>query len=136
MWETIVHQMLPAVLIIVFSIALFVRVLLQKHRIHQPVQWRKHRKMAIQILSISLLYLEFYFPYVLYSLMLTFGVPNDSLDNLGVYAEFCTYFMTPLLSFVCTLSLPELGTKIGKIIHFQRKPRRINSEVLRAKPMK
>ncbi len=136
MWETIVHQMLPAVLIIVFSIALFVRVLLQKHRIHQPVQWRKHRKMAIQILSISLLYLEFYFPYVLYSLMLTFGVPNDSLDNLGVYAEFCTYFMTPLLSFVCTLSLPELGTKIGKTIHFQRKLRRINPEVLRAKPMK
>jgi hypothetical protein len=77
MWEMIVHQIIPAVIIIVFSIALFVRVLWQKHRIHQPVQWRKHRKMIIQVLSISVLYLFFFFPYAIYIIILTCGVSNS-----------------------------------------------------------
>jgi len=135
MWETIVHQILPALLIIVFSIALFVRVLWQKHRMHQQVQWRKYRKMAIQVLLISLLYLLFFFPYVLYILMLTFGVPNGLLNSFSVYAQFLTYFMTPLLSFVCTLSLPQLQKKLIKIIHFQPKPRRIDPAIVDLKPI-
>ncbi len=134
-WETIVHQMLFALIIIVSNIALFVRVLWQKHRMHQPVQWRKHRKMAIQVLSISLLYLAFFFPYVIYSFILTFGAPNGLGDSFYVYAVFLTYFMTPLLSFVCTLSLPELRTKLIKIIHFQQKPRRIGPEIFGLKPI-
>ncbi len=101
MWEMIAHQSLPSVIIIVFSLALFVRVLRQQYRANQAIQWQKHQKMTVQVLSISFLYVVFIFPYVIYSFMLIYSVSDRQLRDFGEYAEVLSYFMTLLLPFTC-----------------------------------
>ncbi len=125
MWEAIVHQILPVVSVIVFSIALVVRVLWQKHRVRQPIQWRKHRKMTIQVLSISFLYLIFFFPLTWIFLMNWYGVSHDISNNFAQYAAFLSYYVVLLVPFSCLISLPELQTKLLEILHLQRHVRRI-----------
>ena len=115
MWETIAHQVVPNLIIVVFSLALLARVIWRKHQIHQPIQWRKHRKMTIQVLSISILYLVFYFPHNLLNVMHLCGFSYAINRNLTIFVDFFSYFMMMLLPFVCALALPELGGKIKNI---------------------
>jgi len=130
MWELIVHQILTILTIVIFSIALLVRVLWQKHRLNQPVRWRKYRKMTIQLLSISFLYLIFCFPYTLAYTISLFGLPYEVIADFMLYSIFFSYFMLPLFSFVCVLSLPELRTKFINIFYLQRQVRRIGPGIL------
>jgi hypothetical protein len=125
MWDTIGHQILPVVTIIIFSMLLFVRILWQKHRIHQPIQWRKHRKMTVQVLSISFIYILCCFPYTLVNTMSFFDVLY-AIDMNFVYIAFnLTYFVAMLLPFVCLLTLPELHMKLINILHFRQQRNRI-----------
>lgn len=108
LWDAIVHQTLPNLLIVIFSIALLVRVLYRKCRNHQAIQWRKHRKMTIQVLSIAILYLVFAFPISLLNLMYICGLSEDQGVELYEYLLFFNYLMLLFLPFACVLSLPEL----------------------------
>jgi len=130
MWETIAHQILPTLIIIIFSIALLLRVLRQKHRIHHVIQWRKHRKMTIQLLSISFLYLVFSFPNTIMVLMYICGLTEQIGGEAQLYVEFFSYLVILLFPFVCILPLPELQKKIMKILHLQRRGRSIHPEIL------
>ena len=125
MWEMAVHQVLPAFIIIIFSIALLARVLWKKHKMHQAVQWRKLRKMTIQVLCISVLYLIFFFPYVVYNLMLTYGVSNRSIRDFAELSELLAFCMTLFLPFVCAMSLPDLQVKLFKFLQLRRTTGRI-----------
>ncbi|CAF3841742.1 unnamed protein product, partial [Rotaria sp. Silwood1] len=49
-------------IIAICSMILIIRLIKQKHRLNQQLNWRKHRKMAIQLLSIILLFYIFYLP--------------------------------------------------------------------------
>ena len=120
MWQTIAHQIIPNFIIVVFSIALLARVIWQKFKLHQPIHWRKHRKMTVQLLSISLLYLVFSFPFILVTLLYLCGLPYRIYGSFIVYADFFSYFIVLLFPFVCALSLPELWTKIKNTIYPQR----------------
>jgi len=130
MWEIIVHQILPTLIIIIFSIALLLRVLQQKHRIHQVIHWRKHRKMTIQLLSISLIYLVFSFPNTLMIFMHLCGLPEQIGAEADIYVGFFSYLVILLFPFVCILPLPELQNKIMKILHLQRRTTSIHPEIL------
>jgi hypothetical protein len=130
MWEAIVHQIIPSLTIVLSSIALFVRILWQKHRMHQPINWRKQRKMALQVLSISLLYLIFSFPLAL-STTTTFINPavNLTMDNWGymILLSYLTYLLFP---FVCAMILPNLRIKLANLLHLKRRTRTIHPEQL------
>ncbi|CAF1170006.1 unnamed protein product [Adineta steineri] len=41
-YDIIIHQILPNLLIVIFSIALLLRVCRQKYRVGQSLQWRFH----------------------------------------------------------------------------------------------
>jgi hypothetical protein len=99
MWEVIVHEIVPILIIVVFSIALLVRVLWQRHRIRQPIQWRKYRKMSFQLLSISLIYSIFSLPYMLMNMMILSGIQNEIFTAIFDYTQFLTYFVFFSLSF-------------------------------------
>jgi heme exporter protein D len=111
-WDALVHQALPNLVIVVFSVALLVRVLRQKHHVHQPIQWRKHRKMTVQLLSISILYLIFAFPLALMNLMYLCGLPGDVGVKFNAYLLFFNYLMLLLLPLACVLSLPKRRSKM------------------------
>ncbi|CAF4069606.1 unnamed protein product [Rotaria sp. Silwood1] len=76
-WDLIVHQVIPTLTIVIFSFLLILRVILQKKRLNQPIKWRRHRKMTIQLLSISCIYLLFNFPWTFLVFAFQYGLPAD-----------------------------------------------------------
>jgi hypothetical protein len=125
MWDVIVNDMIPTIIIIVCSITLLLRFLYQKTRMHQPIHWRKHRKMAIQLLSISALYLVIYIPEMLMEFIHLCGVNEDVGADFVLYAKFFMVYGNILLPFVCVGSMPELITKIKSICSCWRRQARI-----------
>ena len=105
LWQTIVHQIIPNLIIMIISIALLARVL-----------WQKHRKMTVQLLSTLLPYLLFSFPFILVTLMYLSGLSYRVYSDFLPYADFFSYFMILLYPFVCVLSLSELSTKIQRTL--------------------
>jgi hypothetical protein len=123
-YDTVVDEVLPVFLIVIFSIALLVRVLWQKYRIRQPIEWRKQRKMTIQLLSISFLYFVCLFPFTLVDFMLVCGFPVENIVNFREYALFLHFFMTLFFPFICILSLSELRKKFINTLYLRRQTRR------------
>ncbi|CAF1656359.1 unnamed protein product, partial [Rotaria magnacalcarata] len=107
-WDLIVHQTLPNVIIVFSSIALLIRVILQKNHLRQGVHWRKHKKMIIQLLSISAVYIIFNVPWVLVIFAYQYGLSEAVAKGALIYTGFISYFVIFLFPFVCCLSLPEL----------------------------
>ncbi len=100
-WILIV--LLPALLIVVFNLILFGRVLVQKCR-HRPgfdrnlLPWRKTRNLLAQLLGIILTFLIAQVPLVILSLVQIFG-PADFLINISLiwlyYMPYLIYIVTP-----------------------------------------
>ena len=89
-----------------FSITLIIRIIWQrKRRLRQPVQWRKHRKMTIQLLAIAANYLFFH----LLDMFITLAKPFDLQSEFGIafqsYMDFVSFFAELLLPWLCLASL-------------------------------
>jgi hypothetical protein len=50
-WDLLCHQLIPTMIIVISIIALLVRILYQKSRLHRTIQWGKQRKMTIKLLQ-------------------------------------------------------------------------------------
>jgi hypothetical protein len=94
--------------------ALLIRILWQKHRARQRVNWRKHRKMAFQLLPVSCLSLTIVFPLSLLAVIQQIG--GSSMTNFGAavqpYLFYLYTFVVFLLPFICLVNLPELWPKL------------------------
>ena len=123
MWDIIFNEIVPTLIIVTFGIALLIRVIRQKRRALQHVEWRKHRKMTIQILSISSLYFFLYIPMMSIEIFESCCKPTDIGNTLEVIIEFLAYYVMLLFPFVNLLSLPNLKTKFKRLI--KTKNRRI-----------
>jgi hypothetical protein len=125
MWDVIFNDTIPTIIIIVCSIALLFRVIHQKHRMRRPIRWRNHRKMTIQLLSISVLYLVIYIPEMLMEFIYRCGVSEDVGADFVMYADFFKYYGNLLLPFICAGSMPELKKKIRKMFPCWQRPMRV-----------
>ncbi|CAF3273272.1 unnamed protein product [Rotaria sp. Silwood2] len=114
-WDSVVNDIVPTLIIVIFSITLLMRVLRQNRRMHQVVQWRKHRKMAIQLLSISLLYFILYIPIMCIKLVEQCCIPHELSNRFEQYAQFFSYYVIFLLPFVCLVSLMESSWRFKNI---------------------
>ena len=124
-WDLIVHELIPTMIISLCSIGLLLRVVLQKARMRQSTHWRKHRKMTVQLLSISVIYMLFNIPWVVFILGLTYGAPLEIVWPALICSKFILYNIVFLFPFVCCLSLPELRKRAKQMILFRRRRRRI-----------
>jgi hypothetical protein len=119
MWDTIVHGIAATFLVAIFNIALLIKILWQKHRHRQS--WKKCRKMAFQLLSISALFLSLNFP-----LSITFLVQLSGYPEWGVQAQQYLYFFSDLiqylLPFVCLPYAPGIWPRM-KSFFAQKNPR-------------
>ena len=122
LWDVIVNDIIPTVIVIICSVTLLLRVLYRKSRMNQAIRWRAYRKMTIQILSISLLYLLIYVPKMLIEFLHLCGVPEHVGAHFVSYAEFFAYYGNLLLPFVCAGSIPELQTRVWKIFLCWQRP--------------
>ncbi|CAF0965464.1 unnamed protein product [Rotaria sp. Silwood1] len=122
-WDSVVNTILPALIIVIFNIALVFRVLYQKHRLNQKIKWKNYRKMAIQMLSISSIYFCLYFiPMILYTAY-ALGLSRRFAHDYYDASLYLFYFIIILMPFICTVSLPELRAKFR--INIQRNQQQI-----------
>ena len=120
-WDLIVHQVVPTLIIVIFSVGLIVRVIWQKRRLNQAVSWRKHRKMMIQLISISCVYVVFNFPWTFLVFAFQYGLSPDAANVPLLYAGYLYYYVIFVFPFACCGSLPELRTQFINIIFCCRK---------------
>ena len=97
------------------SISLALRVVLQKRRFRQQIQWRKYRKMAIQLLSVTSIFFVLYLPPILLAIAHDFGVPSYIGNDYNIYAQFLTWYIIFLFPFSCISTLPQLRNRIKNI---------------------
>ncbi|CAF1417291.1 unnamed protein product [Adineta steineri] len=119
-YNTISHQFLPVSLIIILNIALFLRVIWQKSRMNRSIEWRKQRKMTIQLLSASILYFIFMGPRTIFQFCRFLGLATNDILVLYYHSAFFANYIMFLFPFVCCASMPELGKKLKKILFCQR----------------
>ena len=118
MWEFIVNNIVPSLLVAVFSMVLLIRVVRQKRRLNQRVQWGKQRKMTIQLVSLSALNIVFNIPLNLMSLARLCGLPDDYGVDVQQYFYFSCYFLIFLFPFVCLTSYSEFCMKVKQTIFY------------------
>ncbi|CAF1933359.1 unnamed protein product [Rotaria magnacalcarata] len=110
-WELMFHQVTPTLLIMFGCMSLFVRVMLQKTRARQQIEWRKHRKMILQVLTISSVYIAFNLPWIGEIFPYEFGLLSQLVAVGLTVSRFIIYNIIFFCPFVCFLSFPELRTK-------------------------
>ncbi|CAF1172750.1 unnamed protein product [Adineta ricciae] len=110
-YDFIVNVYIPMLTIVIFNVGLIVRQIRQKKRIDQIIQWRKHRKMIVQMLSVCCLYLIFYLPCLISAIPIHLGFLNNFLINLFPVLAFNAYFIPLLMPYVVLASLPSIWQK-------------------------
>jgi hypothetical protein len=105
LWDLIIHNILPTFIIAIFNLALLYRIIAQKNRIQQANQWRKNRRMSMQILLLSAVYLFLHFPLTILILVQLFQDTKLQFSfGVQFYIFFLTYSVTLLLPFVIYLN--------------------------------
>ena len=116
-WELYLHGIVPTILIIFYNITLLIRVVCHKRTAHQPIVWKKYRRMAIQLLSISALYLSVNFPLFFLSIMHLLGLMLE--EPASIVLSYLTDHVIMFLPFVYLGCLPELWKNLTNLIQFQ-----------------
>jgi hypothetical protein len=106
MFEQIGFSVIGSCLIAIFNLLLLVRVIWQKHRIHQVIEWKKQRKLATQVISMSMLYLLFSLPVTIIYIIRLFGQPDWAMEVVSIFF-FLSYFTIIFLPIVCLATLPQ-----------------------------
>jgi len=107
-YDTIGNGFIVGILNIIADVGLIVRHIRHRRRIRQSVQFRKYRKMLIQLLSISVLVLFFTLPILFGFGIEQCGVQSEIIDQMLGYAFFFNYFIILLLPYPCFIPFPEL----------------------------
>lgn len=133
-WDLIFNQIVSAMITAIFSVALLIRVLYQKARLFRQIQWRKQRKMTIQLLSVTILYQVFNFPWAFLQFCYVVKIPIDTDGVVFSTVYFLPYYLIELFPFVCCGMLPDLNKKIRKLFFIQRQTRVVQPATMSAKP--
>lgn len=120
-WELLVHHLIQTMIIIIFSIAMIVRVIRQKQRARQQITWRKHRRMIVQMLSISALYLTFNSPWAVTMFFMYSDLSKEKTRIYTIHALYFRDFIIFLYPFLCFGSCTELRQKFRKKFCFWRR---------------
>jgi hypothetical protein len=129
-FDAICNLIIPTFIIFTSSLALLIRVLIQKARLSHGIQWRKQRKMIIQLLSIAALYLVFNFPRTILLIVDLCGIVTNTLTSVLVHTAFFAIYTVFLYPFFCCASLPEIGTKLRKLFCCREQQRAIPPQTL------
>ncbi|CAF1450436.1 unnamed protein product [Adineta ricciae] len=124
-YDAILHQIIPTFVIGISTVALFLRVHHQKARFNRSIQWRKERKIIIQSLSISLLYLSFMSPRMASQCCVLLGFTTKGVMTLYFNGAFLAIYTVFLFPFVCCVWIPEIGKKMNGLFLCERKRRRV-----------
>ena len=133
LYDTIVHSWLPLFGSTFVDVYLVIQVVHRRQTIQrQRAQWRKYRKMLIQLIVISSLYLTLQIPfYTTLSIRLFTVLPDSVLYIFVNYIYYFFWLLTLLLPFVCIGSIPEIVGKLKHLVtrHMGRQTTMINQTI-------
>lgn len=112
-WDYLVNGIICTCVETIASVTLLIRVFAHRRRAHQSMNWKKHRKMAFQLLSISFLSLTIVFPQSFIIVVQKVGGPEftDFGAALDPYLFYFYTYVVFLLPFICLVGSPELWPK-------------------------
>ncbi|CAF1098846.1 unnamed protein product [Rotaria sordida] len=116
-FDWITNILFPSLLIPLASIALLFRVLIRTKKMKRTVNWRSTRKLTMQLMSISILYLLFWFPLALVSLIRIYFIPTFIDEITYYYLYYTPYLVQLLIPFVCIACLSEIWPKKTRVIN-------------------
>jgi hypothetical protein len=108
---------IPVLIIFVFNLALFIRVVYQNMIIIGRVRnnWQRERKMAFQLGIISFVYLAVWIPLSIAQLGQIYINPTFLLEQLDTF-NFLVYIVPLILPMVCLMSMSEIIQKFKTLI--------------------
>ncbi|CAM2727809.1 unnamed protein product [Rotaria socialis] len=112
-WTT--NVLLPSLLIPFASVSLLVRVLFQAKKMKRTLKWRSTRKLTLQLIVISTLYLLFWFPLALVSIIRICFISTFISKTFSYYLYYTPYFVQLLMPVVCLACSPEIWPKKRRI---------------------
>ncbi|CAF1513861.1 unnamed protein product [Adineta ricciae] len=113
-FDWLVNNGLPIVIILVANIALVVRVIKEKSQRQQIVTWRKHRRLTLQLMSVSSLFLIAWLPSLIIALIQQLISSEFALQIQLDYITELIYLLYLLLPWICLGLLPECVQWISK----------------------
>jgi hypothetical protein len=125
LYDWIVDTGLAVIIIILANIVLVIRVIRQKSRRQRVITWSKQRRMTLQLLSISSLYLVTWLPSIVIGSMQQFNSSSylDEIDEY--YTGDIPYLICLLLPWISIGMLPDFKKWILK--NFRRLKRPANT---------
>lgn len=121
MFDSITHYMVPSFIIVVCSVTLFIRVLLHKYHMTQRIEWKNYKKMAFQLLSISLVYMVLAAPPMILNAAYLSGLSSDVAANYFSDMLDLSLWVILFTPFASITSLPGLRAKCRNLIIFWRR---------------
>ncbi|CAF3838715.1 unnamed protein product [Adineta steineri] len=119
------------------SIFLVIRIVFQKRRLQRQIQWRKYRKMTIQLLSVTSIFVVIYLPPILLGIAKQLGVPSYVGVDYTKYSNFFAHYVIFLFPFTCLGTLPHLRKRMRKSFRYfwRRKTRTIVPQQIMSNPL-
>ena len=114
-FDWITNVLIPLLTIPLASISLLLRVVVQAKKMRRSVNWRSTRKMTIQLMMISLLYLIFSAPLAIIYLIRTYFVSNLMDEFTYYFLYYAAYVIQLLIPMVCFMCLPEMWPKRDRL---------------------
>ncbi|CAF3464513.1 unnamed protein product [Rotaria socialis] len=107
-YDLIFNIIMPVLFILIANVALVIRVVKQKLSRVRPtrVDWRRQRKMALQLGILSMLFLLVWIPLCIIQLKMIY-FKSDLLLQVNDFIVYLLYFIPLLLPFILLLSRPE-----------------------------
>jgi hypothetical protein len=125
LWDSVGHYIIPAFITVIFSIALLIRVLYSRYRMQGRIEWRNYKKLTLQLLPISALYIALQLPPMIMYAAYSAGLSWNVAFNYFVDSSNFTYWVILFTPFACLVSLPDLEKKCKKVIFFWRRNRSV-----------
>jgi hypothetical protein len=122
MWDSIIDDIVPTFIITISSATLLLRVLFSRRRAHQKLRWRRYRKLFLQLMPISTIYLFIYLPPVVLYTAYTCGLPTNVFADYYSLMLYLSYIGTFLIPFASAASLSDLKNKCKNLLLFWHQP--------------
>jgi len=113
-FEGVVFSIVLPIILTITNLILLIRVVWQKYRVHRSVQWKKQRKLAIQVIFMSSIYLLFNLPPTIVYLVRVFrhSASEPALPRILFYYSYMPTFVLP---FGCLTTLPKFWDIMEKL---------------------
>lgn len=132
-FDWLINMIIPAFSIAIANLILIIRVTFRSNRlITNRSRTKKNRKMTLQLLLISSLFLIFWLPIAITGLIQQFISPTFLIDFQFNIFFYLIYFIQLLLPFVCLICLPNTkGIIRNKFQRWRRRNMIFNTTTLK-----